>query len=161
MFSRPSPIREKEKPLKIEHIKTDKKKYLDLLLLADEQENMIDRYLEQGEMFLLSDPEPVTVCVVLDQGDGVLEIKNLATCPACQKKGYGKAMLDYISLRYRQTFRKLLVGTGDSPLTIPFYERCGFQKSFRVPGFFTTYYDHPIWEGGRQLVDMIYLEKDL
>ena len=29
-----------------------KKEFLDLLLLADEQENMIDQYLERGEMFV-------------------------------------------------------------------------------------------------------------
>ena len=28
----------------------NKKQYLDLLLLADEQESMIDRYLERGDM---------------------------------------------------------------------------------------------------------------
>ena len=28
----------------------DKKKFIDLLLLADEQEDMIDRYLERGDM---------------------------------------------------------------------------------------------------------------
>ena len=32
----------------------NKKQYLDLLLLADEQESMIDRYLERGEMFVLT-----------------------------------------------------------------------------------------------------------
>ena len=29
----------------------NKKQYLDLLLLADEQESMIDRYLERGDMY--------------------------------------------------------------------------------------------------------------
>lgn len=29
----------------------DKKKYIDLLLIADEQESMIEKYLERGEMF--------------------------------------------------------------------------------------------------------------
>ena len=33
--------------MKIEMIKENKKDYLDLLLLADEQESMIDKYLEQ------------------------------------------------------------------------------------------------------------------
>ena len=36
--------------LNIRHIPTDKKQYLSLLLLADEQESMIDRYLERGEL---------------------------------------------------------------------------------------------------------------
>ena len=37
----------------------NKKRYLDLLLLADEQESMIDRYLERGDMFVLSDNNEV------------------------------------------------------------------------------------------------------
>lgn len=37
--------------MKIQIIKGNKKDYLDLLLLADEQENMIDKYLERGIMF--------------------------------------------------------------------------------------------------------------
>ena len=37
----------------------NKKQYLDLLLLADEQESMIDRYLERGDMFVLVDNEEV------------------------------------------------------------------------------------------------------
>ncbi len=36
----------------IHKIINDKKAYIDLLLLADEQESMIDRYLERGEMFV-------------------------------------------------------------------------------------------------------------
>ncbi|PKO13439.1 MAG: GNAT family N-acetyltransferase, partial [Chloroflexi bacterium HGW-Chloroflexi-10] len=32
--------------MRIEKITNNKKQYLDLLLLADEQEDMIDRYLE-------------------------------------------------------------------------------------------------------------------
>ena len=39
--------------MKIRKVETDKKQYLDLLLLADEQEEMIDRYLERGTMYVL------------------------------------------------------------------------------------------------------------
>ncbi len=52
-------------------------------------------------------------------------------------------------------------GTGDSPLTIPFYEKCGFVKSHAVKNFFLENYDRPIIEGGVRLVDMIYLKKKL
>ena len=47
-------------------IETNKKKYLDLLLLADEQESMIDRYLDRGDMFVMfnTDLEPVSSAVV-------------------------------------------------------------------------------------------------
>lgn len=45
--------------------------------MADEQENMIDRYLTNGTMYVLEDNGVKTECVVLDVGDGVLEIKTL------------------------------------------------------------------------------------
>ena len=35
--------------MKIDRIHTGKKRFLELLLMADEQESMIDRYLERGE----------------------------------------------------------------------------------------------------------------
>ena len=41
--------------LKIHEIKENKKQFLPLLLLADEQEDMIDRYLNKGTMYVLDD----------------------------------------------------------------------------------------------------------
>ena len=41
--------------MKIIEVKENKKQYLDLLLLADEQEDMIDRYLDNGKMYVLDD----------------------------------------------------------------------------------------------------------
>lgn len=147
--------------MKILEIKDNKKQYIELLLLADEQESMIDRYLEQGVMYALNDNGVKAVCVVTDEGNGVLEIKNIAVEPAYQKKGYGKILIDFIVDKYKDVFTVLQVGTGDSPLTIPFYENCGFQRAHRIKDFFTDNYDHPIYECGIQLVDMIYLQKEL
>ena len=59
------------------------------------------------------------------------------------------------------SFRRLIVGTGDSPLTVPFYEKCGYSRAHTVKNFFVDNYDHPIFEGGVRLVDMIYFEKEL
>lgn len=138
-----------------------KKRYLSLLLLADEQESMIDRYLERGTMFVLDDGGVKGECVVTDEGQGVLEIKNLAVEPACRRMGYGRALIDFVAARYREQYAVLQVGTGDSPLTIPFYEACGFVRSHRVENFFADHYDHPIFEGGVRLTDMIYLRREL
>ncbi len=55
----------------------------------------------------------------------------------------------------------LQVGTGDSLLTVPFYEKCGFIRSHVVKNFFKDNYDHPIYECGHQLLDMIYLRRKL
>ena len=148
--------------MEIAEIKKNKKKFLPLLLLADEQESMIDRYLERGQMYALSDGGEVkTVCVVTDEGRGVLEIKNIATAPEHQKTGCGRAMIDFIVKRYRAEYAVLQVGTGESPETLGFYESCGFHPSHRVKNFFTDNYDHPIYEGGVMLKDMIYLKMNL
>ena len=147
--------------MKIFEITENKKSYLDLLLLADEQEDMIDRYIDDGRMYVLDDDGVKCVCVVTDEGNGILEIKNIATAPDAQRKGYAKTMIDFIIQNYRDQFHVLQVGTGDSPLTIPFYEKCGFVRSHIVPNFFTDNYDHPIYECGVRLVDMIYLQRKL
>ena len=95
--------------MKIREVNENKKQFISLLLLADEQESMVDHYLEKGTMYVLEDGNV----------------------------------------------------TGDSPLTVPFYEKCGFVRSHNIPNFFTDNYDHPIYEGGVQLIDMIYLQRCL
>lgn len=112
-------------------------------------------------MYVLDNDGIKCECVVMDEGNGVLEIKNLAVYPECQRKGYGRAMIDFIAARYKGQFSVLQVGTGDSPLTVPFYEKCGFARSHCVKNFFTENYDHPIFECGIQLVDMVYLRRKL
>lgn len=147
--------------MEILEIREQKKDYLPLLLLADEQEDMIDRYLERGTLYVLREGGVRSVCVVTEEGEGILEIKNLATQPEFQGKGYGSALIRFLEARYRGRYAILQVGTGDSPRTIPFYEKRGFVRSHRIPHFFTDHYDHPIYEDGVRLTDMIYLQKRL
>lgn len=147
--------------MEIRELKEDKKQFLSLLLLADEQEDMIDRYIEKGTVYVLDDGGVKCQCVVTDEGNGILEIKNIATKPEHQGKGYGKKLIDFLIMNYRETYSVLQVGTGDSPLTVPFYEKCGFIRSHSIKNFFTDYYDHPIYEGGVQLVDMVYLRRNM
>ena len=146
----------------IREIKENKRDYLPLLLLADEQEDMIERYLHRGTMFVLEeDGAVIGECVVTDEGGGALELQNLAVAPERQRQGYGRQLLTFLCDRYRGSFRVLLLGTGDSPRTLPFYERCGFTKYRRLKNYYLEHYDHPIFEDGRQLRDKIYLKKTL
>ncbi|MDO4489337.1 MAG: GNAT family N-acetyltransferase [Eubacteriales bacterium] len=147
--------------MEIRQIFENKKDYMDLLFLADESEEMIDRYLEKGDMYVLFDDGPVGECVVVDLGDGVFEIKNIATDPSVHGKGYGRKLIEFVLENYKEKGHQLLVGTGDSPLTIPFYEKCGFKEHHRLKNFFTDNYDHPIIEEGIQLVDMVYLSQEM
>ena len=79
----------------IKEIIDDKMLYMGLLLLADEQEDMIHRYLEKGTMYVLDDNGVKAECIVTDEGNGILEIKNIAVKPEYQGCGYGKALRQY------------------------------------------------------------------
>ena len=189
--------------MKLRQIHENKKQYLSLLLLADEQESMIDRYLERGRLYVLEagikeargqqtqssgrvagsartedsgtartagsgiartacPPETICVCVLTEEGEGIAEVKNLAVAPDWQRRGCGRYMLAQIEAICRSEGCAVLqVGTGDSPLTIPFYEACGFHKFHVVRNFFVDNYERPVMECGKQLVDMIYLQKKL
>ena len=147
--------------MEIFKVKENKKQYLSLLLLADEQESMIDRYIEKGTMYVLNDNGVKCQCVVTDEGDGVLEIKSIATEPQFQGKGYATRLINFLVSVYSGKYTRLQVGTGDSPLTIPFYEKRGFVRSHIIPNFFTDNYNHPIFECGVQLKDMVYLIKNI
>lgn len=146
--------------MKVEIICENKEKYMDLLLLADEQENMIKKYLNEGEMFALFDDELTSICVVIGESKGIFEIKNIATYEKYQGKGYGRYLINYIFDFYRNRGEIMYVGTGESPLTLPFYEKLGFKYSHRIKNFFIDNYNHPIYECGIQLRDMIYLKKE-
>ena len=106
--------------MKIREVDKNKKQFISLLLLADEQESMVDRYLEKGTMYVLEDNDVKAECVVTDEGNGMLEIKNIAVNPENQGTGYGKALIDFLVSKYADEYSVLQVGTGDSPLTVPF-----------------------------------------
>ena len=133
----------------IQQVSEQKKQYLPLLLLGDEQESMIDRYLEQGTLY------------VLRASETEWEVKNLAVAVSEQGKSYGRKFLQFLEQQLAGTAEWLILGTGDSPKTIPFYQKCGFVPYRRIPHFFAEHYDHPIIEDGVLLDDMVYLRKSL
>ena len=101
------------------------------------------------------------MCVVLPIEKDMCELKNIATYKQFQGKGYGRALIQYISNYYKKTYKTMHVGTGEAPTILSFYESCGFIISHRVENFFTDNYAHPMFDGDIQLIDMIYLKKDL
>lgn len=147
--------------MRIEKITDRKKRFLELLLLGDEQEDMIDRYLGRGEAFALFDPDLKSVCVVTDEGNAQCELKNLATYPAFQRRGHATRLLEYLFRHYHGKYAAIMVGTGEVPGILAFYERLGFTFSHRLKDFFTANYREPIIECGVRLADMIYLRRFL
>ena len=142
----------------------DKTKYMELLLIADDQVSMIEKYLYRGDMFALyddGDDDVRAICVITQEQAGMFELKNIVTVPKYQRKGYGQKLIAFIVDYYSKSGSELYVGTGDSPAILRFYQKCGFVKSHVVKNFFVDNYDHAMYEDGQQLIDMIYLKRHL
>ena len=82
--------------LELKKIEDSKQDYMELLLLADEQEDMIMKYLDRGTLFAAYDENLlVGVCVVTEEketyGAGAYEIKNLAVKEQLQRRGYAES----------------------------------------------------------------------
>ena len=113
--------------MNIRKVSNDKKAYIDLLLLADEQESMIDKYLERGEMFVLNDNGVKAECVVTKEAVGIYELKNIAVMPECQRKGYGKRPIDFLFSHYTDC-NAMLVGLATFLLRSAFIRNADWQN---------------------------------
>ena len=147
--------------IQVKIIESNKKGFMDLLLLADEQEDMIDKYLERGVLFALYDNDLKSICVVTDEGNGTYEIQSLATYPQFQGKGYGRYLINYVCNYFKESGVTMILGTGDTPVIVPFYEKSGFVVSHRIENYFIEHYHEPIFEHGVQLKDKVYLKRNL
>ncbi|HIS01861.1 MAG TPA: thymidine kinase [Candidatus Excrementavichristensenella intestinipullorum] len=143
----------------IRQIHDGKRRFMTLLLQADPDEDMLDRYLDPGDMYALFEGgRPVTVAVVLRLPDGTCELKNLATDPDRRRRGLGSQMVRYLMELYAPCGR-MYVGTGKQG--VAFYQRLGFTYDHTIPGFFSHNYPEPIYEEGELLTDMVVLAAKL
>lgn len=69
--------------MEIRKTTSNKKDYIDLLLLADESEEVIDKYLERGKMYILDDDGVKAECVITKEDDGIYELKNITVLSDC------------------------------------------------------------------------------
>ena len=141
--------------------KDNKEQYMDLLLEADPSKDMINDYLKDGELFVLTYKDDVACVAVVTKVDyNTVELKNIATKEEYRGQGYGKKMLKYLADNYKQKYNKMLVGTSEN--NIPFYVKQGFDKYEKtIKNYFVDNYDEEIIDGDLHCIDMYYYSKDL
>lgn len=148
--------------MKVIEIFENKKDFMELLLIGDEEEAMVLKYLEAGNLYALYDSEILkSVCVTLPINKDTIEIKNLATYPKFQKQGCASFLLNFIFKKYKRHFKYIILGTGENEETLNFYKKFGFREFSKIKNFFLKNYPNPIFENDTQLIDMIYLKKEL
>jgi ribosomal protein S18 acetylase RimI-like enzyme len=136
----------------------------DLLLLADEQKEAIDKYIFQSEIYLVMHTglsSSAGVFVLYTHSEKTVEIKNIAVAEYLQGKGIGTYMLNYIDeLSKRKKYSEIIVGTSDTnALGIAFYKKNGFTQFGVRKNFFIENYLHPMYDNGIMLKDMIMFKK--
>ncbi|MDR1162003.1 MAG: GNAT family N-acetyltransferase, partial [Tannerellaceae bacterium] len=138
----------------------------DLLLLADETKEAIDKYLFCSDVYvakLFGSGDPIGVFCLYHINADTIEIKNIAVSEQYQGTGIRSCLLaKSCKVAREQGYKEIIVGTGDAGIKqIHFYEKSGFVKYGIKKDFFLSNYDKPIYENGIMLKDMVMLKRYL
>lgn len=132
------------------------------LLLADESEEMVKEYLDEGDLYAVYIEDQIAgVALFIEDSSSIVELKNIALTPNWRGRGIGREIIHSLFNLYRGKYRKMIVGTANSSIdNIAFYQKCGFRITSIRKDFFRQY-PEPIFEDGIQALDMIMFEKEL
>ena len=136
----------------------------ELLLLADETVEAINRYIFDSSVYVLHDGfQDVAVMALHPNSTEELEIKNIAVIESYRSRGIGSILIDKAKeIAQKNGYAILTVGTSETGFQqIRFYEKNGFIKKGIRKDFFTDHYPFPIYENGLQMRDMVLLSHDL
>lgn len=150
-----------KKSVNIKKEKDNKEQYMDLLLEADPSEEMINKYLKDGDLFVLTYKNEVAgIAVVSEIDKDVVELKNIVIKNQYRGQELGKKMLKYLADNYKTRYKKMIIGTTEN--NIPFYVKQGFDKYEKtIKNFFIDNYKEEITDGNLTCTDLIYYSKDL
>ncbi len=148
----------------IRQLQKDEEIPYNLLLLADETIEAINRYINDSEIFIFEkDNKTLAVYALQKISDDTIEIKNIAVDTKHQGQGIGKLLLrDAISRAKTKGFKTIVIGTGDIAIKqLHLYQKEGFEIFDIKKSFYLDNYPNPIYENGVQLKDMVMLKKEL
>lgn len=135
----------------------------DLLLLADETREAVDRYIHDCSVHvahLQGQDGPVAVFAMKPDGDHAMELMNIAVDEVLRGLGIGTLLLEHVREVVKEEGRSVLrVGCADAGFgQYRFYVRNGFRVAGIRKDFYVKNYPMPIIENGIQLRDMLVLE---
>jgi ribosomal protein S18 acetylase RimI-like enzyme len=131
---------------------------MDLLLLADPNEEAIAAYLHDATIYVAYESNRLVGVAVITFDKDQAELKNIAVDESHQGKGIAKALV-FNAQRYAKENGavSIKVGTGNSSLSqLALYQKCGFRMQSIKRGYFSGY-PEPIMENGIRCLDMVVL----
>lgn len=147
--------------MKIEKVNNNKSEYMNLLLEADPDREIVNKYLEHGDLYVgIIDDKIVCEIVITQYDENTCELKNIATLPEYRGKGYASELIKYVFEIYKTKYKIMIVGTTEN--MIPFYVLNGFKNYHHtVKNFFVDNYKEEVWDGDFHCIDMYYYSKVL
>jgi len=139
---------------------------MELLLLADESEQQVRRYLDSGDLYVYSlEQATVGLILTIPLESGVVELKAVAVRSSRQAQGIGKQMLAAVLADLQRCgWQRAVVGTASSGIgQLAYYQKAGFRLSRIERDYFTLARGYPalMIENGIRVIDMVWMDKDL
>jgi len=144
--------------LRIEVVSGNRDIYKKIMLIADPEENAIDRYINNGTLIAMyDDTNCIGVCHYSCIGNKEAEINNISLEKSMQGKGYGSILLKFtIEYIISNGYKSIVLGTGNSSIgNIAFYQKNGFDLQEIWRNYFIDNYDEEIYENGIQCKHML------
>ncbi|WP_411346178.1 GNAT family N-acetyltransferase [Paenibacillus sp. WLX1005] len=133
---------------------------ISLLLLADPDESMLQRYMNYCRWWMAEyDGIPVGACGALQRGSEEWEIMNIAVLPDYAGQGIGSDLLRHVLESLERAGGNLItVCTGNSSIgPLALYQKHGFRITDVETDYFVRHYGEPIIENGITCRDRITL----
>jgi ribosomal protein S18 acetylase RimI-like enzyme len=142
--------------------------FLPLLLLADDSEQEVRSYMNEGALYVYGSKETkdaLGMVLAIPERDGSVELKAVAVAEGLHGQGIGSKMLREVidDLRNRGV-RHLIVGTGNSGIgQLAYYQKAGFRLWKIERDFFSPERGYPddLEENGIPLRDMVWMDQEL
>lgn len=150
-----------ENNIEINKIEENKLDYMDLLVSADPEKDVVMQYIEKGDVFVLSNNGKALAEILITPVDSeTCELKNIATVSDARGNGFAGMLIQYVFNEYKGKYKRMIVGTTEN--MIPFYVLNGFTKYYKTAkNFFVDNYKEEIWDGNLHCIDMYYYVKEL
>lgn len=117
----------------------DRERMLPFLKLADDSENMIRDYIQEGELYeIVVDDQTVGIILFTFTARDIVEIKNMALVNSMRRKGMGREVIKRFSEHYKKSgYSYMIVGTANSSIgNLAFYQKAGFRFDHIKRDFF-------------------------
>ncbi len=151
----------------IERFDGDRSTLRPLFELADDSRDLLDAYIDDGDVFVARDGDAVVGHLQLVATDDavVVEIKNLAVAESQQGTGIGRALVEHALAHARtEGATRALVATGAADVgNLRFYQRLGFRMLSIERDVFTPEHGYPegLQVDGIPLLDQVWFDRKL